>query len=169
MKGNQGIQGRWDSIFSRKTSVPWWSQVAKGMKCWASESGQRHRRERTGSYLIPLCQAPFGAHGMCSSSVPMLSIFFYIYCTCEILDMRGMKFCNLFWKVGHCQSQESNSHPANNQTQVLPMTFSAEGPACTWKAREPMCPVSKNSLMYRLPVTSTWCKSNSHFLLITLL
>lgn len=49
------------------------------MKRWASESGQRHRRERTGSYLIPLCQAPFGAHGMYSSSVPMLSIFFFLY------------------------------------------------------------------------------------------
>lgn len=109
-------ESREDEIaFPRKTSVPWWSYVSRGMKYWASEWRWRCWKERTSSDLIPRCQALCGAHFMYSATVPQLSTF-HIHCTCEILGMSDMKFCNAFWKVGYCQNQESNSHPANNQT-----------------------------------------------------
>lgn len=88
----------------------------------------RWSRERAGNYRIPLCQALFGA---CSKySAPLLGAL-YVNCAYELLSMTDRKFCSLFCKVGHCQSQDSKLYPANNQAKVLSVTVSTEEPGFT--------------------------------------
>ena len=73
--GNQGKEGRRDSVCPRRASLPWWLQGLEGTKCWL-QNGVRGQRKRKGIYC--LCSRHCFRHIPCIPPASLCSSFLHL-------------------------------------------------------------------------------------------
>lgn len=97
-----------DSVFQRKSRL-----FLDGSE-WGRGDGQGR-----GLVIIEFLCAKH-CLGHVPSILPSARCFLLVHCTCELLSITGRKFCSLFCKVGHCQSQDIDTLPSK---QPSPSSF----------------------------------------------